>query len=71
MAPMEVVSRKRPSRSQGGGVYVYNAHVDFSGCSIYGNEADYVRAAAPFHGPDASSFQEVSLALAGWRRVGR
>ena len=44
MAPMEVVSRKCPSRSQGGGVYIYTGgQVDFSGCSIYENDAGYVR----------------------------
>ena len=43
MAPMEVVSRKCPSRSQGGGVYINGGQVDFSGCSIFDNEAEYVR----------------------------
>ena len=64
-------SRKRPSRSQGGGVYVYGAVVNFDGCNIYSNTAGYVRLCpAPFHGPNGSRFQEVSLAARiGWWRV--
>ena len=64
-----------PSRSQGGGVYVGSgAVVSFSGCEIYDNEAtgNYVSfCPAPFHGPHGSSFQEMSLVLAGRRRVHR
>ena len=48
MAPMEEVSRKCLSRSQGGGVVVHDttatlsgAQVDFSGCNLYGNSASY------------------------------
>ena len=49
MAPMEVVSRKCPSLSQGGGVYVSGTGtvVSFTDCSIFGNTATgYVRLAA-------------------------
>ena len=43
MAPMEAVSRKCPSRSQGGGVFVYyGATATFADCQIYSNTADTV-----------------------------
>ena len=49
MAPMEEVSRKRPSRSQGGGVFVYYyGTATFTDCQIYSNTADtYVRLTLP------------------------
>ena len=51
-------------------MYINGGQVDFSGCSIFDNEAGYVRPChrrPTFHGPHGSSFQEVSLALAGRR----
>ena len=47
MAPMEEVSTKFPSCSQGGGVYIYDATATFTDCEIYSNTAGYVRARAP------------------------
>ena len=70
MAPMEDVSRKCPSRSQGGGVSVYAGTATFTNCEIFENTASssVCLCPAPFHGPHGSSFQEVSHALAGrWR----
>ena len=49
---------------------VYGGTATFTGCYIYDNEAYYVRLGpTPFHGPHGRSFQEVSLVLAGRRRV--
>ena len=45
-APMEVVSRKCPLRSQGGGVYVYGT-ATFTDCEIHSNTATYVRPRPP------------------------
>ena len=44
MAPMEEVSRKCPSRSQGGGVYVNGGTATFTNCEIYNNTVSSVRA---------------------------
>ena len=44
MAPMEDVSRKCLSRSQGGGVAVYYGTATFNDCEIYDNTASSVRA---------------------------
>ena len=55
MAPMEVVSTICPSRSQGGGFYIYgsSAVVSFTNCDIYDNEIDVYVSLCPaeFHGP--------------------
>ena len=56
--------------SQGSGVYVSGGTAAFSNCDIHDNTAGYVSfcPAARFHGPHGSTFQEVSLTLAGRRR---
>ena len=71
MAPMEEISRKCLSRSQGGGVRLYNGIVTFNNCEIYSNTADDVSfCPAPFHGPHGRSVQEASLAAhIGWWRL--
>ena len=64
MAPMEVVSTICPSRSQGGGFYIYgsSAVVSFTNCDIYDNEIDVYVSLCPaeFHGPHGSSFPELT-----------
>ena len=51
MAPMEEVSRKCPSCSQGGGVFFTGGTATFTGCYIYDNQAYeyYVRLSPPSH----------------------
>ena len=43
MAPMEEVSTKFPSCSQGGGVYVNGGTATFTSCYIYDNTISNVR----------------------------
>ena len=52
MAPMEEVSRKRPSRPQGGGVYNNEGTATFINCEIFENTASaYVRHPRPIPWP--------------------
>ena len=74
IAPMEFqrVHNASTLLFQGGGVYISGGTVNVFSSNIYSNTAEEVRLPlrpTPFHGRHGRSFQEVSLALAGWWHV--